>query len=103
MLRRTAFALALFAPLPALASGLPPCAKTGAASVMFNGKPALKLSDVAACPAGTWEIIPGMVIEGEPMVHFNTGVSGCTAAASPNVFIDGKAVVTAGDPSCPQP
>ncbi len=87
---------------PALAQGLPGCAKTGAASVMFNSKPALKLADVAACPAGSFEIIPNVMIEGQPMVHFNTGVSGCIAGASPNVIVGGKAVTTTGDVACPQ-
>ncbi len=86
----------------ALAQGLPACAKTGAASVMFNGKPALKLADVAACPAGSFEIIPNVMVEGQPMVHFNTGVGGCVAGASPNVIVNGKAVTSTGDVACPQ-
>lgn len=87
---------------PALAQGLPPCAKTGAASVMFNGKAALKLADVATCPAGSFEIIPNVMVEGQPMVHFNTGVAGCIASASPNVIVGGKTVTSKGDVACPQ-
>ena len=101
-MRKTAFMLAIMIPFPALATDLPACAKTGAASVMFNGKPALKLSDVAGCPQGTWAIIPDMMIEGEPMVHFNTGVAGCVATSSPNVIVNGKSAATAGDVACPQ-
>ncbi|MGL4490617.1 MAG: hypothetical protein ACRCU5_14355 [Rhizobiaceae bacterium] len=78
----------------------PACAKTGASSVRINGKPALKLSDVAACPAGSFEIIPNVRIEGEPMVHINTGVAGCSDTKSPNVFVNGKATTTAGDVTC---
>ena len=99
-MRKTAILLAVTIAFPAIGADLPACAKTGAASVMFNGKPALKLSDVAACPPGTWAIIPNMMIEGEPMVHFNTGVAGCTATASPNVIVNGKAANTAGDVNC---
>lgn len=101
-MRTTAILCALTIPFPAIAANLPACAKTGAASVMFNGKPALKLSDVVACPQGTWAIIPNMMIEGEPMVHFNTGVAGCVANGSPNVIVDGKSATSAGDVACPQ-
>ena len=87
-------------PVPAQenpAAALPSCVKTGAVSVFFNGKPALKLADVAACPAGSFEIIPNIVIEGQPMVH----LTGC-ATGSTNVFAGGKASNTTGDTPCPQ-
>ena len=96
-----ASALLLLCP-PALTQSLPACAKTGAASIMFNGKLALKLADVADCPAGSFEIIPNVMVEGQPMVHFNTGIGGCVAGASPNVIVDGKAVTSTGDVTCPQ-
>lgn len=76
---------------------MPDCVKTGAATVFFNGKPALKLADVAACPPGSFEIIPNVMIEGQPMVH----LSGC-AAGSPNVSVGGKSANTLGDSPCPQ-
>lgn len=69
-----------------------PCVKTGAVSVFFNGKPALKLGDVAACPPAMYEIIPNIVIEGQPMVH----LTGCTAH-SPNVSAAGKSTNSLGD------
>lgn len=99
---RRAALLPFIIAFPAAAEDFPACAKTGAASVMFNGKPALKLSDVATCPPGTWVIIPNMMIEGEPMVHFNTGVAGCAADGSPNIIVDGKTATSAGDVACPQ-
>ncbi len=101
-MRQAIVLLTLFfsATVPAKAGELPACAKTGAKSVMFNGKPALKLSDVATCPAGSYEIIPNVQVEGEPMVHINTGVSGCKADKSPNVIVNGKAAATAGDVAC---
>ncbi len=96
--------LALFAFMTVAAHSeyLPACAKSSAATVMFNGKPALKLSDAAACPAGSFQIIPNMMIEGEPMVHFNAGAAGCTATTSPNVIANNKAANTVGDVACPQ-
>jgi uncharacterized Zn-binding protein involved in type VI secretion len=90
----------LLIPAPSLAQSLPACANTGAASVMFNGKPALKLADVATCPAGSFEIIPNAMIGGQPMVHFNTGIGGFVADAGPHVMVDGKAVTSTGDVSC---
>ena len=74
---------------------MPSCVKTGAVSVFFNGKPALKLGDVAACPPATYQIIPNIVIEGQPMVH----LTGC-AAGSPNISADSQAANTLGD--CPR-
>ena len=76
---------------------LPSCVKSGAVSVFFNGKPALKLADVAACPPGSFELIPNIVIESQPMVH----LTGC-ATGSTNVMAGGKASNTTGDAPCPQ-
>ena len=99
---KSIIAALLLAVTPSLAQPFPACARTGAASVFFNGKPALKLADVAACPAGSFEIIPNVMIEGQPMVHFNTGIGGCVSGASPNVMVDGKAVTSTGDVACPE-
>jgi uncharacterized Zn-binding protein involved in type VI secretion len=82
------------------AQEIPDCAKTGAASVVFNGKPALKLADVVTCPPSSYEIIPNVVIEGQPMVHFNTGVAGCKSEGSPNVIVNGKVSNTVGAVIC---
>ncbi len=98
----TFIAVACVCVVAASANELPSCAKTGAKSVMFNSKPALKLSDVAACPSGSYEIIPNVMIEGEPMVHFNSGVAGCVAGGSPNIIVNGKSATTAGDVACPE-
>jgi uncharacterized Zn-binding protein involved in type VI secretion len=88
-------------PQPAFAAGLPLCARTGAVSVMINGLPALRLSDVALCPPGSYSIVQGMVIEGEPMVQFNPGNRDCMAGASPDVIVDGQGANRAGDVVCP--
>ncbi len=98
---RACLTLLLLLPVPGLAAGLPDCARTGAVSVMINGLPALKLSDMALCPPGSWSIIPGMVIEGEPMVQVNPGTAGCMSGASPDVIVDGQGANRAGDIACP--
>jgi uncharacterized Zn-binding protein involved in type VI secretion len=99
-MRAALLIIALFAAAPAPAQALPACAKTGAKTVFFNGKPALKISDAAACPAGSFEIIPNIIIEGEPAVHFTTGIGNCVSGASPNVIMNGKAATAAGDIAC---
>lgn len=95
-------AAAVLAAAPSFAQTFPACAKTGAKSVFFNGKPALKLEDVATCPPGSFTVIPNVMIEGQPMVHFNTGVSGCLASGSPNIIVNGKAATAKGDVACPE-
>lgn len=86
---------------PAQAQNLPACARTGSNSVMFNGHPVLRLSDVAACPPDSYSIVQGMIIEGEPMVQFNPVGKDCVAGASPNVIVNGQAATRAGDVVCP--
>ncbi|WP_176522014.1 PAAR domain-containing protein [Stappia indica] len=98
----TAFVLtAMFPVLPAVAQELPACAVTGASSVMINGRPALRLSDVAACPPGLFEPVPGVFVEGEPTVRFVAPVEGCVAAGSADVTINGAGAARAGDAVCP--
>lgn len=102
MAMRVAFVLALLAPaLPAATQELPACAVTGASSVMINGRPALRLSDVAACPPGLFETVPGVFVEGEPAVRFVAPVEGCVAVRSSDVTINGAGAVRAGDAVCP--
>lgn len=85
----------------AQAQGFPACARTGSQGVMFNGLPALRLSDVAACPPGSFSIVQGMIIDGEPMVQFNPGDKDCLTGASPNVIVNGQVASRAGDVVCP--
>lgn len=99
---RIALALALLFPaLPAVAQDMPACAVTGASSVMINGRPALRLSDVAACPPGLFEPVPGVFVEGEPAVRFVAPAEGCVVVGSSDVTIDGVGAVRAGDVVCP--
>jgi len=93
-------AMLTLASLPAMAADLPPCARTGAASVMINGRPALKLGDVALCPPGSFSIVQGMTIEGEPMVQFNPASPDCMAGSSADVIIDGQGANRLGDVAC---
>lgn len=96
----TALAL-LPAPSPALAQSLPACATGGASSVMINGLPALRLSDVAGCPAGMFEPVPGIFIEGQPAVRFVAPVEGCVAGGSASVTMNGAPATRGGDAVCP--
>ncbi len=82
---------------------IPTCALSGATSVMIGGQPALRLSDVAACPPALYEILPSIRIEGQPAVHFKPGASDttvCGAGAEPSVTLEGKAATRLGDVAC---
>ncbi|WP_417769411.1 PAAR domain-containing protein [Stappia sp.] len=97
-----AAALALLsATSAAIAQPLPPCAVTGAASVIINGRPALRLSDVATCPPGMFEPVPGISIEGQPAVRFAAPAEGCVAGGSANVIMNGAPATRGGDAVCP--
>lgn len=99
---RITFVLTLLLPaLPAAAQELPACAVTGASSVMINGRPALRLSDVAACPPGLFEPVPGVFVEGEPAVRFVAPAEGCVAVGSSDVAVGGAGAMRAGDVVCP--
>jgi uncharacterized Zn-binding protein involved in type VI secretion len=95
--------LLLFIPLAARADQIPACALTGSMTMTIGGKPALRLSDVANCPKELYEVINSVQIDGQPMVHFKTGVAGktrCTAGGSATVDVEGKAATSVGDVSC---
>ena len=97
-----AAALALLtAPLAAHAQPLPPCAVGGASSVIINGRPALRLSDVATCPPGMFEPVPGIFVEGQPAVRFVAPAKGCVAGGSANVIMNGAPATRGGDAVCP--
>lgn len=97
-----AHALFPFALIPALAEGaeMPACAVTGAKSVFINGRPALRLADVAGCPAGMFETVPGLFIEGQPAVRLAAPREGCIATGSSNVIAGGGMAPRAGDVAC---
>lgn len=85
------------------AATIPPCALSGAVSVMIGGAPALRLSDVARCPPELYEIVPSIMIEGQPVVHFRGGSDGkttCAAKAEGSVTMEGEAANRLGDVAC---
>ena len=59
-------------PVQAASNDLPGCATAGSPTVMIEGQPALRLSDVAACPPALYDIIASIRIEGQPMVRFKS-------------------------------
>lgn len=98
-----AFLATLCGGTAALAQDIPPCALSGSMTVMIGGKPALRLSDVANCPPELYETITSIMIDGQPVVHFKTGVAGktrCAAKANPTVSLEGHDAQTLGDISC---
>ena len=85
------------------AATIPPCALSGAVSVMIGGAPALRLSDVANCPPELYEVVPSIMIEGQPVVHFRGGSDGemtCAAKAEGSVMMEGEAANRLGDVAC---
>ncbi|WP_143523660.1 hypothetical protein [Pararhizobium arenae] len=85
------------------AATIPPCALSGAVSVMIGGAPALRLSDVANCPPELYEVVPSIMIEGQPVVHFRGGSDGkttCAAKADGSVMMEGEVANRLGDVTC---
>lgn len=80
---------------------LPVCATNGASSVFINGRPALRLSDVAGCPEGMFETIPGVFVEGQPAVRFVAPRGACAGGGSADVLIGSAPAGRAGDAACP--
>ena len=87
------------------AAPLPACALSGAKSVFIGGAPALRLSDVVNCPPELYEIVPSIMIEGQPMVKFRTGTGekgNCTARGEETVVAEGESASRLGDVTCTQ-
>ncbi|MEI2299647.1 hypothetical protein [Ensifer sp. MJa1] len=84
---------------------IPSCALSGATSVMIGGQPALRLSDVANCPPELYEVVPSIMIEGQPVVHFRAGSGAkgdCSAKGEATVTFEGEAAQRVGDVDCRQ-
>ena len=84
-------------------SPLAGCALSGASSVFIGGAPALRLSDVVNCPAELYEIVPGITIEGQPLVRVRSGATenaDCAAKGESTVTANGEATQRIGDVSC---
>ncbi len=85
------------------ASPLAGCALSGASSVFIGGAPALRLSDVVNCPADLYEIVPGIMIEGQPLVRVRSGTSekaDCTAKGETTVMANNQPMQRLGDVAC---
>ena len=79
------------------------CALTGSSSLMVEGRAMLKLSDVQGCKDVRYEIIPSLIIEGEPAVRLApTGNIKCGVGGSTSVTAGGGAVTRIGDVVCPE-
>ena len=97
-----------FSALPVLADDAAPlplagCAMSGASSVFIGGAPALRLSDVVNCPADLYEIVPGIMIEGQPLVRVRSGSSekaDCAAKGETTVTANSQPMQRLGDVSC---
>lgn len=84
-------------------SPLAGCALSGASSVFIGGAQALRLSDVVNCPADLYEIVPGIMIEGQPLVRVRSGVSekaNCAAKGETTVTANGQPMQRLGDVVC---
>jgi uncharacterized Zn-binding protein involved in type VI secretion len=84
-------------------SPLAGCAMSGASSVFIGGAPALRLSDVVNCPADLYEIIPGIMIEGQPLVRVRSGTSAkadCATKGETTVTANDQPMQRLGDVSC---
>lgn len=82
---------------------IPACALSGSRSVFIGGAPALRLSDVVNCPPELYEIVPSVMIEGQPMVKFRSGVGEkgkCTARGEGTVSVEDGPASRLGDVSC---
>ena len=106
-----ALALGVMAATPSVSAAedaptpIPACAMSGAKSVFIGGAPALRLSDVVNCPPELYEIVPSIMIEGQPMVKFRTGVGekgNCTARGEETVMAEGESTSRVGDVACTQ-
>jgi uncharacterized Zn-binding protein involved in type VI secretion len=87
------------------AAPIPACALSGANSVFIGGAPALRLSDVVNCPPELYEIVPSIMIEGQPMVKFRTGAGEkgrCTARGEETVMAESEPASRLGDVTCTQ-
>ncbi|WP_411032697.1 PAAR domain-containing protein [Shinella sp. BYT-45] len=107
----TALIFGLMAGLPSVSAAetapapIPACALSGSKSVFIGGAPALRLSDVVNCPPELYEIVPSVMIEGQPMVKFRTGVGekgNCTARGEETVSVEGESASRVGDVACTQ-
>lgn len=91
------------APFAASGDEMPPCALSGSPTVKIDGRPALRLSDVANCPPDSYDILSTLRIDGEPAVSFKrlpSADAGCTTDQGVTVTAEGKSMARLGDRAC---
>lgn len=74
----------------------PGCNFSGSTNVLVEGLGALRLSDVVACPGVRYEVIPGLIINGEPAVRLLPDEE-CAPSGSTSVTAEGGALARRGD------
>ena len=80
----------------------PGCNLTGSESVFAEGSGMLRLSDVVACPGLRYEVIPNVIINGEPAVRLLPSEE-CAAGGAASVTINGAPAARQGDVACTNP
>lgn len=106
MVAASVLAASLWAP-PALAqtappdpgAAAPPCAVSGDPSVLVEGRPMLRLGDVIGCEGVRYEVIPNLLIGGQPAVRL-TPDGPCQGGGAVSVIVDGAPAARAGDAVC---
>lgn len=74
----------------------PGCALLGSESVRVEGLGMLRLGDVAACPGLSYEIVPNVMINGQPAVRL-TPRPDCASKGSDSVLVNGAVASRQGD------
>ncbi len=77
------------------ASATPPCALSGSSNVFVEGRGMLTIGDVAGCPNLRYEIIPNVMINGQPAVRL-LPQEGCAPGGSTSVRTGDGAAGTTG-------
>lgn len=95
---RALLALCVAAPSLALAQAAPggACALSGSPSVRAEGLGMLRLGDVQGCPGLRYEIVPGVFIDGQPMVRLLPDKD-CGVRGADSVTVDGAPASRTGD------
>lgn len=80
----------------------PPCALTGSPSLLAESRAMLRLGDVQGCEGVRYEVIPGVMLEGQPAVRLLPDVAAdCAAVGAASVSIGGHPAQRVGDLDCP--
>ncbi len=78
------------------AGGEPRCAVSGSENVFVEGGSMLRLGDVAGCPDLRYEVVPGVLINGQPAVRI-LPKEACVPGGANSVTISGRQAQRTGD------